>query len=351
MAAMPATATVGRSATTMATSKAMIPVAIASVIRTGPQYCCAIPLLSPTSRLPDVRRTNWAVAGQARRYVAIGQPQLGTCPHLCCGQSTTGLNRDQIEDLVAYIYHGQKAEEQCGPRGGRKPALGLYRSIVLTLVHLRSTLSQATLADLYGVSQSTVSRIVRRYSRLIGEVLGGCVPPCPRGQVDVWSWWTGRGCRPATRSDRSVRGKEATTRREHPDSVRPGRSPPGCLCAPSRIRARPPSNRSIGLGVITRLDADSRRPRRPRNIRRHAQPETTPTTTLARKRGHQPPPRPAPSPRGTRHRSPQELENPRHRIPRPPRRAFRHHPHHHRGRVLPPRLESVVNNAHSPVET
>lgn len=92
-------------------------------------------------------------------------------------QSTTGLNRDQIEDLVAHIYHGQKAEEQCGPRWGRKPALGLYRSVVLTLVHLRSNLSQATLADLYGVSQSTVSRIVRRYSPLIGKVLGGCVPP------------------------------------------------------------------------------------------------------------------------------------------------------------------------------
>src|SRR5512144_833193 len=140
-------------------------------------------------------------------------------------------------------------------------------------------------------------------------------------------------------------GGKATTRREHPDSVRPGRSPPGCLRAPSRIRARPPSNRSIRRGVITRLDADSRPPRLPRNIRRHAQPETTPPTTLARKRGHQPPPRPAPNPRGTRRRSPEELENPRHRIPRPPRRAFQHHPHHHRAGVLPPRLESVVNNA------
>lgn len=103
-------------------------------------------------------------------------------------QSTTGLNRDQIEDLVAHIYHGQKAEEQCGPRWGRKPALGLYRSVVLTLVHLRSNLSQATLADLYGVSQSTVSRIVRRYSPLIGKVLGGCVPPLSevtRGRVVV----------------------------------------------------------------------------------------------------------------------------------------------------------------------
>lgn len=94
--------------------------------------------------------------------------------------STTGLNRDQIEDLVAHIYHGQKAEEQCGPRWGRKPALGLYRSVVLTLVHLRSNLSQATLADLYGVSQPTVSRIVRRYSPLTGKVPVDVFPPCPR---------------------------------------------------------------------------------------------------------------------------------------------------------------------------
>ena len=125
-------------------------------------------------------------------------------------QSTTGPNRDQIEDLVAHIYHGQKAEEQCGPQGGRKPALGLYRSVVLTLVHLRSNLSQATLADLYGVSQSTVSRIVRRYSPLIGNVLGGCVPPLVRGDT----WTCGRGGRDVGtnqqpyRSDGSVRGKK-----------------------------------------------------------------------------------------------------------------------------------------------
>lgn len=58
--------------------------------------------------------------------------------------TTTGLDRDQIEELVTRVWQILS----CRPaRHGRRPAVGLHRSVVLTVVLLRSHLNQATLAD------------------------------------------------------------------------------------------------------------------------------------------------------------------------------------------------------------
>lgn len=57
--------------------------------------------------------------------------------------------------------------------------MGLHRSVVLTLVLLRSNLNQATLADLEGVSQPTISRIFRRFAPLIEQALCLHIPPVP----------------------------------------------------------------------------------------------------------------------------------------------------------------------------
>jgi hypothetical protein len=87
-------------------------------------------------------------------------------------QSTTGLAVDQIEELVARIW-------QITPRSkpqGRSPILGLYRAVVLTLVHVRQNLNQAAVGDLFGVSQPTVSRIYRKMLPLIGQALCLHVP-------------------------------------------------------------------------------------------------------------------------------------------------------------------------------
>jgi hypothetical protein len=62
---------------------------------------------------------------------------------------------------------------------GRRPVLGLYRRVVLTLVALRSNLSQTMLADWFGVSQATVSRIYRRMLPLIEQVTCLHRPPLP----------------------------------------------------------------------------------------------------------------------------------------------------------------------------
>lgn len=57
--------------------------------------------------------------------------------------------------------------------------MGLHRSVVLTLVLLQSNLNQATLADLEGVSQPTISRIFRRFAPLIEQALCLHLPPVP----------------------------------------------------------------------------------------------------------------------------------------------------------------------------
>lgn len=91
-------------------------------------------------------------------------------------QSTTGLDHDQIQELVARIH--QVLDPPDRPVG-RPPALGLYRSVLLTLVLLRQNLAQTVAADWFGVSQPTVSRIFRRIAPLIGQVTCLHTPPLP----------------------------------------------------------------------------------------------------------------------------------------------------------------------------
>ena len=87
-------------------------------------------------------------------------------------QSTTGLTADQIEELVARIWQIVHCkEERAWPS-----SVGLYRAVVLTLVYVRQNLNQAAVGDLFGVSQSTVSRVYRGVLPLIGQALFLHVP-------------------------------------------------------------------------------------------------------------------------------------------------------------------------------
>ncbi|WP_137816747.1 helix-turn-helix domain-containing protein, partial [Gandjariella thermophila] len=78
-------------------------------------------------------------------------------------QSTTGLAADQIEELVARIWQ----IASCNKKQVWPPVVGLYRAVVLTLVYVRQNLNQAAVGDLFGVSQSTVSRVYRSILPLI----------------------------------------------------------------------------------------------------------------------------------------------------------------------------------------
>ena len=96
-------------------------------------------------------------------------------------ESTTGLDHAQIQELVTRIH-----QVLSGSGRGRRPALGLYRRVVLTLVLLRSNMSQCLLADLFGISQPTVSRIYRAMLPLIEQVTCLHRPSLPevlRGRV------------------------------------------------------------------------------------------------------------------------------------------------------------------------
>lgn len=93
-------------------------------------------------------------------------------------KSTTGLDHDQIEELVARIQQVLPPGRR-GRSRGRPALLGLYRQVVLTLVMMRQNLSQTLIADLFGVSQSTVSRVFRRLLPLIEQVTCIHRPPVP----------------------------------------------------------------------------------------------------------------------------------------------------------------------------
>jgi DDE superfamily endonuclease/Helix-turn-helix of DDE superfamily endonuclease len=79
-------------------------------------------------------------------------------------EAMTGLRSDQVAELVTAVsgmvgvWH---------PVKGRRRVLGLYRAVVLTLFLMRRNESQAVAGELFGCSQPTVSRIVRRSRPLL----------------------------------------------------------------------------------------------------------------------------------------------------------------------------------------
>jgi hypothetical protein len=77
----------------------------------------------------------------------------------------TGLTSDQVDRLVLDIY----AAGDLDP--ARRRALGPYRSVLVVLLYLRHNVSQALIAELFGCSQPTVSRLVGRLLPIITTVL------------------------------------------------------------------------------------------------------------------------------------------------------------------------------------
>ena len=78
-------------------------------------------------------------------------------------------------------------------------ALGLFLCVRLTLTYLRHNLPQELLAEVYCVSQATVSRVIAAYTPLIAACLNGSVPTVedldPTAQLiidgtllECWSW-------------------------------------------------------------------------------------------------------------------------------------------------------------------
>lgn len=72
-------------------------------------------------------------------------------------QHCTGLDDEQLADLTARV---NTAIGPWQPATGRRKALGLYMAVVTVLFYLRRNNSQQVEGELFGCSQSTVSRYV-----------------------------------------------------------------------------------------------------------------------------------------------------------------------------------------------
>ncbi|GAA1381081.1 transposase family protein [Catellatospora chokoriensis] len=78
----------------------------------------------------------------------------------------TGLTSDQADRLVLDVY----AHVDLDP-ARRRRAVGPYRAVLVVLLYLRHNLSQTLLAELFGCSQPTVSRLITRLTPAVTKVL------------------------------------------------------------------------------------------------------------------------------------------------------------------------------------
>src|SRR5690349_11513547 len=88
---------------------------------------------------------------------------------------TTGFSRHEIEELCALIADIQQSIP-VADRDKWPPILGLGNSVVITLTYLRRNRAQWELAEIYGVSQSTVSRATTAITPLLARALARYVP-------------------------------------------------------------------------------------------------------------------------------------------------------------------------------
>ena len=116
-------------------------------------------------------------------------------------ECTTGLTDDEFDELLAWLR--EEGVE------GYPPILGLSGSLTATLMYMRQNIVQAVIGEILGVSQPTVSRVVKALAEAIARILKGLlltageVPrdcdyvvdgtllPCP-GWRDLWSVKHGR---------------------------------------------------------------------------------------------------------------------------------------------------------------
>ncbi|PPI47991.1 helix-turn-helix domain-containing protein, partial [Rathayibacter tritici] len=80
--------------------------------------------------------------------------------------STTGLDAEQLTELICRIWQIVAGR---GEISGRPVLLNIREQVVMTLILLRQNVNQATIADMFGVSQPTISRAYRRIVPLIEQ--------------------------------------------------------------------------------------------------------------------------------------------------------------------------------------
>ncbi|WP_079143256.1 transposase family protein [Streptomyces noursei] len=89
---------------------------------------------------------------------------------------TTGLDTEQLDGLVARVHQELVQDPDPPVMPGRMWALGLYKSVVLVLFLLRQNPVQEVAAELFGISQATVSRRWTALLPMVEKVLATHVP-------------------------------------------------------------------------------------------------------------------------------------------------------------------------------
>ena len=93
-------------------------------------------------------------------------------------ETMTGLSDERITELVARVH----AVGGGFSSRGRRPVLGLFRSVALVVCLMRKNITQRFAGGIFGVGQATVSRRWDLLRPLIGQVLAEFVPD-PRDVV------------------------------------------------------------------------------------------------------------------------------------------------------------------------
>ena len=119
---------------------------------------------------------------------------------------TTGFSKVEIIRLCTMLHEAFPTPVSTV---GRKPSLGLYKKVVVTLAYLRRNRVQQELAELFETSQSTISRAISQMTPMLDEVLHHWVPTAEDLDPDIqlivdgtllpcWSWrnepdlWSGK---------------------------------------------------------------------------------------------------------------------------------------------------------------
>lgn len=123
---------------------------------------------------------------------------------------TLGLGTEQLDELEFRI--GEALPEPWNKGTGRLKILSLREAIMVTLLYQRQNMTEEVIADIFGVSQPTLSGIITQFTPLIAEATSEFVPDAEdakeatRGRVVLvdgtlwpsWSWedapelWAGK---------------------------------------------------------------------------------------------------------------------------------------------------------------
>lgn len=87
---------------------------------------------------------------------------------------TTGLNLSQMQELASLVHNALEKPWRKG--SGRKKSRGLYAAVEIACMYLRHNVTQEFLGDMKGISQPTVSRIIKVIVPVVTSVLEEFVP-------------------------------------------------------------------------------------------------------------------------------------------------------------------------------